>query len=89
MLFDQKSPVHTVLGFGRWQRQKTDRQTDIATYRLYWPRGRVAERAEQGSGRSQNIPPPCLGKHVIDRNIYFCNNVVDREGQFHHRIPLY
>ena len=41
-LFDQKSPVHREAKFPRVDRQ-TDIVTDIATYRLNWPRGRVSE----------------------------------------------
>ena len=37
-LFDQKSPVHAVLGIAGGDKQTHHKRTDIATYSLNWPR---------------------------------------------------
>ena len=42
MLFDQKSPVHTVPGTGRWHKHT---HTNIIKYRLNQPRGLFSENS--------------------------------------------
>ena len=51
MLFDQKSPVHMVLGLGRWHNSATD----IATYRPNRPRGWFSTTTKQFNNKTRSL----------------------------------